>query len=68
MRDRTVFQNQKVNNSTFCFASPNLQLLKKEKGKMSKCRQNYHDETEAGINKQINIELFAHYSYLAMVT
>ncbi len=35
---------------------------------MSKCRQNYHDETEAGINKQINIELFAHYSYLALVT
>ncbi len=34
---------------------------------MSKCRQNYHDETEAGINKQINIELFAHYSYIAMV-
>ncbi|EFX88190.1 hypothetical protein DAPPUDRAFT_235026 [Daphnia pulex] len=33
---------------------------------MSKCRQNYHDETEAGINKQINIELFAHYSYLAL--
>lgn len=28
---------------------------------------NYHDETEAGINKQINIELFAHYCYLALV-
>ena len=33
----------------------------------SKCIQNYHDETQAGINKQINIELFAHYSYLALV-
>lgn len=35
---------------------------------MSKCRQNYHDEVEAGINKQINIELFAHYSYIALVS
>jgi len=32
----------------------------------SKCRQNYHEECEAAINKQINMELFASYSYLAL--
>ena len=32
----------------------------------SKCRQNYHEESEASINKQINIELNAHYQYLAL--
>ncbi len=34
----------------------------------SKCRQNYHEESEASINKQINIELNAHYQYLALVS
>lgn len=33
----------------------------------SKCRQNYHEECEAAINKQINMELFASYSYTALV-
>ncbi len=32
-----------------------------------KCRQNYHEETEALVNKQINIELNAYYQYLALV-
>lgn len=30
-------------------------------------RQNFTAETEAGINKQINIELYASYVYLSMV-
>ena len=30
-------------------------------------RQNYHEETEAGVNKQINLELTAFYTYLSMV-
>ncbi len=30
-------------------------------------RQNFHDEVEAGINKQINMELNASYVYLSMV-
>ena len=34
---------------------------------VSKCRQNYHEESEASINKQINMELTAFYQYLAMV-
>jgi len=33
---------------------------------MSLCRQNYHEECEAGINKQINLELYASYVYLSM--
>ncbi|VEL36146.1 unnamed protein product [Protopolystoma xenopodis] len=32
----------------------------------SRCRQNYHEECEAGINRQINMELAASYSYLAL--
>lgn len=34
----------------------------------SRCRQNYHEECEAAINKQINMELFASYSYTALVS
>jgi len=29
-------------------------------------RQNFHEECEAGINKQINMELFASYTYMSM--
>ncbi len=32
----------------------------------SQCRQNFHEESEAGINKQINMELTASYIYQAM--
>lgn len=35
---------------------------------VGKCRHNYHEESEATINKQINIELNAHYQYLALVS
>ena len=33
---------------------------------MSACRQNFHEESEAAINKQINMELYASYVYLSM--
>lgn len=33
----------------------------------SLARQNYHEECEAGINKQINLELYASYVYMSMV-
>jgi len=33
---------------------------------MSLCRQNYHEESEAGVNKQINLELHASYVYQSM--
>lgn len=29
-------------------------------------RQNYHEESEAGVNRQINLELYASYVYLSM--
>jgi len=32
----------------------------------SRIRQNFHVETEAGINKQINMEFYASYVYLSM--
>ena len=31
-------------------------------------RQNYHTECEAGVNKQINLELYASYVYQSMVS
>ncbi len=34
----------------------------------SKCRQNYHEESEAFVNQQINVELKAYYQYLALVS
>jgi len=33
---------------------------------MSRIRQNYHEDCEARINKQINMELYASYVYLSM--
>jgi len=32
----------------------------------SNVRQNYHEESEAGVNRQINLELYASYTYMAM--
>lgn len=34
--------------------------------KMSIIRQNFHEESEAALNKQINMELYASYVYLAL--
>eukprot|EP00118_Oscarella_pearsei_P024404 m.305979 g.305979 ORF g.305979 m.305979 type:complete len:174 (+) comp40873_c0_seq1:105-626(+) len=34
--------------------------------KKSQIRQNFHEESEAGINKQINMELYAFYTYRSM--
>jgi ferritin heavy chain len=36
--------------------------------KVSQVRQNYHQECEAGVNKQINLELYACYVYEQMVS
>merc|ERR1712215_412696 len=35
---------------------------------VSKIRQNYHEECEALINKQINMEFYASYVYLSMAS
>jgi hypothetical protein len=34
---------------------------------MSKIRQNFHAEVEAGINRQVNMEMRASYVYQSMV-
>lgn len=34
----------------------------------SQVRQNYHRECEDGVNRQINLELYAMYTYLSMVS
>jgi ferritin heavy chain len=34
----------------------------------SKIRMNYHEESEALVNKQINMEFYASYVYLSMVS
>jgi len=33
---------------------------------VSQCRQNYHSESEGSINRQINLELYASYTYQSM--
>jgi len=33
---------------------------------LSQCRQNFHADSEAGINRQINMELYASYTYQSM--
>ena len=35
---------------------------------LSKVRQNFHAKSEATINKQINMELYASYVYMSMVS
>ena len=35
-------------------------------GDLAWVRQNYHEESEEGVNKQINLELYAMYNYLSM--
>jgi len=36
--------------------------------KLSQVRQNFHQDSEAAINKQINLELYASYTYHSMAT
>lgn len=35
---------------------------------VSQVRQNFHEDSENGINKQINMELYASYVYMSMVS
>ena len=35
--------------------------------KQSQIRQNYHEECEALVNRQVNLELYASYVYLSLV-
>merc|ERR1711971_1431864 len=55
-------------SSTFSSSSTSLSTPRKTTVKMavSKIRQNYHEDCEALINKQINMEFYASYVYLSM--
>merc|ERR1711881_49660 len=55
-------------NLSKLFLLPNLHLPNSTKNRMavSKIRQNYHEDCEALINKQINMEFYASYVYLSM--
>jgi len=48
------------------FATYQLKQQKQQDKMVSVVRQNFHQECEAGINKQVNMELHAHYVYLSM--
>merc|ERR1712119_153258 len=56
-----------IQTSTF---SPTSQTPRTTTVKMavSKIRQNYHEDCEALINKQINMEFYASYVYLSMAS
>merc|ERR1712241_736421 len=60
----TVQLHQRVNERT----TKHHQLPDNLTMAMSKIRQNFHQETEALINKQINMELYASYVYKSMAT
>merc|ERR1712222_66868 len=55
-------------NQTSTFSSSTSQTPKSTQVRMamSKIRQNYHEDCEALINKQINMEFYASYVYLSM--
>ncbi|WP_411026707.1 ferritin family protein, partial [Salmonella sp. s54395] len=40
-----------------------MQQQQQTPSQLSQCRQNYHEVCEAGVNKQINLELYASYTY-----
>merc|ERR1711872_878484 len=48
------------------FNLPNSKTNQPVKMAVSKIRQNYHEDCEALINKQINMEFYASYVYLSM--
>ncbi|XP_077453247.1 ferritin, heavy polypeptide 1b isoform X4 [Stigmatopora argus] len=43
-----------------------LSAFKTNQGMSSQIRQNFHQDCEAAINRQINLELYASYVYLSM--
>ena len=74
-RNQALLFYQKSQNLTYY--SSNQQLFSFEstnknsttiKMATTTVRQNFHQESEAGINKQINLELYASYVYLSMVS
>ena len=60
------WQLKKLSRPTFV-SLPTTQLQNPSEMATSQVRQNYHPESEEGVNKQINMELYAMYTYLSMV-
>merc|ERR1712179_311835 len=56
-----------IQTSTFSSTSQTPRRTTDKMG-TSKIRQNYHEESEALINKQINMEFYASYVYLSMAS
>merc|ERR1712002_824126 len=73
VRERTGKSHPNFSKNTFPFSGNqfitifnqrrNLNIIKMS---VSQCRQNYHSESEAGANRQINMELYASYTYQSM--
>merc|ERR1712111_82873 len=55
-----------IQTSTFSSTSQTPRTTTTVKMAVSKIRQNYHEDCEALINKQINMEFYASYVYLSM--
>merc|ERR1712172_331843 len=64
----SLLQQTIQTSSTFSSSSTSLSTPRKTTVEMavSKIRQNYHEDCEALINKQINMEFYASYVYLSM--
>merc|ERR1711936_246040 len=60
------YKNQTSKLQLFLLSNPQLPNSTKNKMAVSKIRQNYHEDCEALINKQINMEFYASYVYLSM--
>lgn len=69
---RSCLRFNSVWTKQFCFLERNLYFLSLKALEIalkmtSRCRQNYDPSSEAEVNKQINLELYASYVYLSMV-
>jgi hypothetical protein len=73
IKEKSCFLNankiktQLIQKYTLCLEKKLRLHSKIEIFKMSKIRQNFHAEVEAGINRQVNMELRASYVYQSMV-
>merc|ERR1712105_462938 len=65
MGTRLLLATNKLQTFPF-FNFPNSKTNQPVKMAVSKIRQNYHEDCEALINKQINMEFYASYVYLSM--
>ena len=70
VRERTSKYSSIVSSLYHIFYSitPSPESLTTDNMAVSQCRQNYHAECEAGVNRQINMELYASYCYQSMVS